>query len=285
VTLAILAAMSRGEANGVTRPGDANELLEVVACPACRTPLDLEREQSGACSHCGQPYRRLAYGWELLPPREETGSELWSVWDQLQANGMVSYEADPEHNLGVGPRKDVTAFARFCELRGRVLDVGCGPQRRPGYFDPHASDTTFVGIDPLVGESPADYPRVRGIAEHLPFLDGAFDRVLFATTLDHFVDPVAALVEAGRVLKPDGHIDVWLGHKRSDAPPPAISHAWYEALTRPDGAEDVFHVRRLGPAEAADLFESARLRAVDAEVHQIDEFRTNHFFRLVNAAQ
>src|SRR5215211_71648 len=154
--------------------------LDLVACPACRAPLDIGGEEGdGACPSCANPYRRLEHGWELLPPRDDERTELWRTWDQLQANGVVSYEADPENNTAVGPREDARAFARFADLRGRVLDVGCGPQARPAYFTHEALGTTFLGIDPLVGETAAEYPRVRGLAENLPFRDDAFDRVLF----------------------------------------------------------------------------------------------------------
>src|SRR4051794_25977647 len=133
--------MTLGEGSEVTTSTPSSELSEVVACAACRAPLRLGADNESACPSCGHPYRRLPWAWELLPPSSAVASDLWSVWERLQANGLVSYDADPQHNLGVGPRDDVTSFARFCDLRGRVLDVGCGPQPRPGYFDPHARGT------------------------------------------------------------------------------------------------------------------------------------------------
>ena len=163
---------------------------------------------------------------------------MWETWEQLQSNGLASYEADPESNLGVGERQDCISFSRFAELRGLVLAVGCGPQAWPSYLEVHERGTRFVGVDPLEGEREASYTQLRALAEHLPFADGSFDRVLFATTLDHFVDPVAALLEAKRVLGPDGRIAVWLGHKRPDAPALESSPEWYRRLEVPDGADD-----------------------------------------------
>ena len=156
------------------------------------------------------------------PPRELWSSELWETWEAIQANGLVGYAEDPEHNIAVGEREDATEFARFCRLEGTVLDVGCGPQRWPSYFRDFAPATRFVGVDPLVSGD-ADYLTLRALAEHLPFADRSFDRVLFATTLDHFVAPERALEEAARVLEPAGIIAAWVGHKLPDAPRPVHS--------------------------------------------------------------
>ncbi len=250
------------------------------ACPACLTDLPPLEGDAIACAGCGARYRRLPFAWDLTPPRETWTAGQWETWERLQHNGEVSYEADPEHNLGVGEREDVARFSRFSRLSGDVLDVGCGPQPWPAYFDAHAEGTRFWGVDPLVGEREGGYERFRALAEHLPFADDGFDVVLFAGTLDHFVDPSCALAEAVRVLRPGGAISVYLGHKREGAPKPAVSHDWYEALEVPAGAEDRFHMERFGPEEALALFARAGLRVVDQEDHRIDAWRSYHFYRV-----
>ena len=87
------------------------------------------------------------------------------------------------------------------ELRGLVLDIGCGIAARPAYFtdDP---DCTYVGIDPLDGAVVREFDFVQGIAERLPFADATFDGVISATMLDHVPDPTRVLSDARRVLKP-----------------------------------------------------------------------------------
>jgi SAM-dependent methyltransferase len=220
-------------------------------------------------------------GWEMLPPREEWSSDEWAIWEQLQTNGAAGYEADPERNLGVGERDDCLAFSRFSRLNGDVLDVGCGPQRWPSYFAVREPGTRMVGVDPLVGAREAAYTQFRALAEHLPFRDGAFDRVLFATTLDHFVDVRAALCEAERVLAPDGRVMAWVGHKSPDAPAPETSPEWYTSLDVPEGAEDLFHVKRLTPEDALGLFDNSGFDVADSSFEQLDSHRSNHFFELV----
>lgn len=135
----------------------------------------------------------------------------WSLWERLQANGERAYEIDPPSSLSVGEREDARAFARFCDLEGRVLDVGCGPQAFPFYAEGFGGE--LVGVDPLVGVQPRRSVFVKGLAEYLPFPDASFDRVLFATPLDHVLSPRRAVAEARRVLAPDGQICLWLGEQ------------------------------------------------------------------------
>ena len=256
------------------------ELHAILACPYCRGSLAITDGGPARCESCRTSYPRLAHAWDLRPARETLSSEAWEAWEVLQANGIASYESDPEHNLAIGERSDFHLFGEFCRLSGDVLDVGCGPQAWPSHFNAAPRGTRFVGIDPLVGDRLADYAQVRGLAEHLPFASGAFDRVVFATTLDHFVDPVAALREAVRVHRPGGAIVAFVGHKAPDAPAPEKSPDWYNRLEPPNGHDDVFHVKRLDPVAAEDLFARSGLRIVDSESHPVDEFRSNHFFRL-----
>ncbi len=183
---------------------------ELLVCGVCHGALeDAASSEAIVCTGCGREYRRRDGVSDLtpVPPPDDVLRSKWSLWEELQANGEHSYNADPGANLSVGEREDAARFAEFCALRGAVLDVGCGPQARPSY----AGAERFVGIDPLRGEPRRDFDFVQGIGEYLPFRDGTFDHVLFATSLDHLLDPVRALREAVRVLSPGGTIEIWSG--------------------------------------------------------------------------
>lgn len=97
----------------------------------------------------------------------------------------------------------------------RVLDVGCGT----GYLlrllaARYRQGTALDGIDPapnMVATASAADPDGRitflvGVAEHLPYLDGAFDLVVATTSFDHWTDQQAGLLECARVLGRDGHL-------------------------------------------------------------------------------
>ena len=251
-------------------------------CPVTKQPLRLAgnvlRSQQGYEYH-----KDSKFGfWDFTPAGLETpDDDTWRTWQHLQRNGVASYENDTAHNLGVGKRKDYLEFAEFCNFHGTILDVGVGPQACPTHIaSTEDGELQFVGIDPLVGTQPRAFAFVRGLGEYLPFRDGLFDQVLFVTTLDHFVDPRAALEEAGRTLKPDGEIVVWLGYKEQGAPAPVVSPAWYTDLRVPQGAEDIFHFKRLTPGDAEEFYFDSDLQVTEREARPIDQWRTNFFYRL-----
>lgn len=189
------------------------DLSEILVCPVCHGSL-----AGPSCTGCGRTFPAgPVVDLTPDPPPDADVLERWSLWETLQANGEQAYEIDPPSSLSVGDREDVRAFARFADLRGRVLDIGCGPQEHPAYAEAVAGD--FVGIDPLSGTQPRAFAFVKAIAEYLPFPDASFDRVLFATSLDHVLSPGRSIAEAFRVTRPGGTVVVWFGEP---SPPPAL---------------------------------------------------------------
>lgn len=148
----------------------------------------------------------------VSPPHGDV-QDRWPLWNELQRNAVVAYDADPQAHLSVGRRRDATLFSDFSELAGLVLDVGCGPQSVPSYGVDFIG--RLVGIDPLVGVQPREFDFVQGLGEYLPFPDATFDRVLFATSLDHMLVPTLALREARRVVKRTGMVSMWV-HSHHD---------------------------------------------------------------------
>lgn len=94
-------------------------------------------------------------------------------------------------------------------------------------------------------------------AEHLPYADGQFDRVVCRRAAHHFADLPQALAEAHRVLRPEGLLGV------SDMTAPALSMA---ALNHLEQARDPSHRQARTPDEWMDLILGAGFRLQWLEV-------------------
>ncbi len=221
--------------------------------------------------------------WNFIPSELKIfDKKRWDSWNTLQDNATIPYSQEPEKNLGVGPRKDFLQFAEFCNFRGNVLDIGVGPQVCPTHIKFNTnSNVFFVGVDPLVGQQPREFAYVQALGEYLPFKNELFDQVLFVTSLDHFIDPTIALLEAARVLKNDGEILVWLGEKDKNTPKPKESPEWYKKLEIPEGADDPFHFKRFSIEEFKEYVIKADLKIKEEVMHTVDQWRKNCFYRLV----
>lgn len=81
----------------------------------------------------------------------------------------------------------------------RVVNVGAGP----GNYEP--VDREVVAVEPsqqmIDQRTDRPAPVVRGVAESLPFADGAFDVSLAVLTVHHWSDPAAGLRELARVAR------------------------------------------------------------------------------------
>jgi SAM-dependent methyltransferase len=88
---------------------------------------------------------------------------------------------------------------------GLALDLGGGlgelrrPLERLGY--------RYVNVDLTPG---AGRGAVGGDAHGLPFCSDTFDIVISSDSMEHFIQPIVALSEARRVLKPTGSLVIWV---------------------------------------------------------------------------
>ena len=80
-----------------------------------------------------------------------------------------------------------------------LLNVGAGA----GAYEPR--DRTVLAVEPspvMIAQRPAHAaPAVVGVAERLPFVDGAFDAAMALHTVHHWSDPAAGLAELRRVAR------------------------------------------------------------------------------------
>lgn len=85
-------------------------------------------------------------------------------------------------------------------LRGKILDVGCGPLR--ALKNEYKNDKDIISID-IVKWGDID---ALCSAENLMFKESTFDTVLMLACLNHICDKRAAIKEAYRVLRLNGRI-------------------------------------------------------------------------------
>ncbi len=96
-----------------------------------------------------------------------------------------------------------------------LLDVGCGPGNITADLAQRVVSGTVIGIDQssdVIARASRDFPSTThpnlsfrvGDVYHLDFADATFDVVYVHQVLQHLGDPVGALREMSRVLKPSG---------------------------------------------------------------------------------
>jgi SAM-dependent methyltransferase len=110
-------------------------------------------------------------------------------------------------------KSEILALHDLIPAMGIGLEVGVGTGR---FADPLG---IRIGVEPA--KAMADRARKRGIevhearAEALPFRDESFDFVLMVTTICFLEDPLQALEEAKRILRPGGRIIIGMIDRNS----------------------------------------------------------------------
>jgi SAM-dependent methyltransferase len=112
------------------------------------------------------------------------------------------YDADPGRWRSWRAQQDIHELIAP-ELRGPVLDVGCGDGRLASVLPPGVA---WIGVDASPAQIAANpcRPAVLADMRALPFRDGTFAEVAHLWCLYHVDDPVVAIAEAERVLRPGG---------------------------------------------------------------------------------
>ncbi len=119
--------------------------------------------------------------------------------------------------------------------RGRVLEVGAGTGANFPYYRDHAEEVIATEPDHFMLERarrraeevvrPIDLRQAS--AEELPFDDGSFDTVVSTLVMCSVTDPLRALSEVRRVLKPTGEFRLY-EHVRYDH---AFGAFWQDIIT------------------------------------------------------
>lgn len=251
---------------------DINDRTLNLVCPLCKENLHIVTDDIFSCQHCQIQFKSRSGIPDFMPPADELSLKCWDTWKKLQDNSMVIYQNDPLNNLAVGDRIESVRFRDFCQLAGNVLDVGCGPQALPAYLIGYPEDLIH-GIDPYEPLEVPRFNRVIGLGEFLPYPSKTFDRVLYATSLDHFIDPIKTLTEAARVCNRTGRVMLWTGERIVPRERNKVSPDWYTRLTVPEGADDLFHFKKFGPEDMRNLILDSPLEIWREEVWTDNGYR------------
>jgi SAM-dependent methyltransferase len=172
-------------------------------------------------------------------------------------------------------------FRRHLPIRpgDLVLDVGCGEGRHTSeicLWDCHAVGVDLSLDDVKVAKYVLSYKRwaheaiglgdfMAADAEHLPFEDATFDRIVCTEVLEHIPDDKAAIRELVRVLKPGGLMAVSVPNYLPEVLFWTISWGYWHS---PGG-----HIRIYKPGEMVDALREGGLEVyAERRRHSIQSF-------------
>jgi SAM-dependent methyltransferase len=145
-----------------------------------------------------------------LIPDDALADDGWTLWKRHLDGFQARRELPGREHANLLQRATVQSdplfdeFGRFTRIvRGRVLDIGCGP----GTLRRHlGADVEYHGLDPIALPAADTFDYVRAVVEFLPFADDTFDEVVTVSAVDHFRDVDVAFDEVRRVLRPGGQV-------------------------------------------------------------------------------
>lgn len=179
--------------------------LRGLCCPCCRGALSLSSD-GAVCLDCERRYAARGGRPALLDPAGPlAGSARETAAVHEAGGGWASRLARRLPRLTGNPRsarnfEGFVAAARTLSDRPRLLAMGCGEGgegmaaalKDPG-LEWLESDIRWTSRTALLAD-----------IHQIPFEDGSFDGVVLQAVLEHVLDPVRAVAEVHRVLRPGG---------------------------------------------------------------------------------
>jgi ubiquinone/menaquinone biosynthesis C-methylase UbiE len=279
-------------------------IRQSLVCPACRGALS-DVGRGLACKTCARSYPVVAGLLDLrlvsdryldLEAERAKAERLRVLAETTDIMGLATaYYALTEdedrrgarflqHIAGAAARGE--ALATRLPRGGQVLEIGCGTG---GLLVAAArAGIAITGVDVAarwlvaarrrLADDRLSVPLLAATAEQLPWPDGQFDTVVADSVLEHLDEPVAALREWLRVLRPGGRLIVWSPNRFMLTTDPHLGlwglgwlpRRWLPAYLRLRGRR-AWPPRTLSATAAAHLVAAAGFGAVTADVPAIPE--------------
>jgi len=146
------------------------------------------------------------------PPKAAAPTLKDSVQNQFNP-AAANYATSPIHATGA----DLSEMVKAAQLHGaeQLLDAGCGTGHTALTFAPHVAQVVAFDLSDAMLEQGRKLAEERAISniefrqgdvEKLPFSDASFDIITTRYSAHHWPNPLTALGEFRRVLRPSGRL-------------------------------------------------------------------------------
>ncbi len=244
-----------------------------MSCPLCRSPRFslVQKEPASA-----DPTRSAAYTERLVNlvicsdcsfmyvERDFPESYVNAYYEERAGGGYALTRENFFwwHEAMKGSNRHILSLLGAGNSR-RMLDVGCGG----GTFLADARDAGWKMSGVEINPSFPEFCRLVlgiedvkvGLIPHIPYEDSTFDAVAMLDVLEHMYDPVGAVRECARLLKPGGRLVV----KSPNGPMQLRKERLKKALGRGDGwVGNIGHLNQFSPATLFAAFRKGGLEPV-----------------------
>lgn len=166
------------------------------------------------------------------------------------------------HKVELSPRYLGALRLRYCledlcDVRGKVLEIGCGAGGMAKAIKAHRPDLEIYGCDisrkaiQRACQNPESVVFRVGNAYDLPFESEFFSVAMMFDLLEHLQDPDSAVAEAGRVLNPHGLLHLFVPCEGElHTLHGLLAHVGWRAKEKYGG-----HIQRFRLRDLLDLFE------------------------------
>jgi SAM-dependent methyltransferase len=188
--------------------------LECMQCPLCGGRLEAGADGGLACQGCTRAFPLRDGFLDMLPPLEgnnRVAAEFYNgpLWPRFRFWEWFTFV------LNGGERRARQQIMKHLPNLGgtRLLEVAIGDGANlpliPADCQVYGNDISIVQLTSCRQKLPDRGLRLfLGEAESLPFRDHTFDNVLSVGAFNYFNDPLKALREMARVVKPGGLVVV-----------------------------------------------------------------------------